>query len=74
MKGPEELPPGLAGLAAGRDVLDTTDAAWVLSRRPQTLRVWACSGTGPIRPVRRHGRLYWAVSDLAHYLAGAGSE
>lgn len=52
------------------EVLPTAPAAEAINRRPQTLRKWACSGTGPIRPVRIGGRLHWRVSDLAALLAG----
>lgn len=45
-------------------------AAFYLCRRPQTLRAWACLGTGPIRPIRIHGRLAWRVSDLRALLNG----
>jgi hypothetical protein len=39
-------------------------AAFYLSRRPQTLRKWACEDSGPIRPLRIYGRLAWRVADI----------
>jgi hypothetical protein len=51
-------------------VLPTTQAANLINRAPQTLRRWACTATGPIRPLRIHGRLHWRVSDLRTLLDG----
>ena len=65
-----QIPPGLAAIAAGRDFVTTEEAAKTLNRKPQTLRKYACLGTGSIRPVRVNGRLMWRVSDLARLLAG----
>lgn len=39
--------------------LTTEEAAYYLNRRPQTLRIWACKETGPLRPNRTFGRLDW---------------
>lgn len=50
-------------------ILDTDEAAKMLNRRPQTLRMWACKG-GPIAPVRIHGRLGWKVADVEALLNG----
>jgi hypothetical protein len=47
-----------------RPVVDTEHAAYYLMRRPQTLRSWACSDNGPLRPTRLNGRLAWSVADL----------
>jgi len=47
-----------------REHVDTACAAYHLGRKVQTLRAWACYENGPIRPVRIHGRLAWAVADL----------
>jgi hypothetical protein len=56
----------VAPLAAEtRPAVDTATAAHYLSRKPQTLRTWAChDGSGPLRPLRVHGRLLWRVADL----------
>ena len=51
-----------------RSALPTYEAAWHLSRAEQTLRVWACNESGPIRPIRLHGRLLWPVSELRRVL------
>jgi hypothetical protein len=40
-----------------RTMLATDAAAFYLNRKAQTLRVWACYESGPIRPVRVNGRL-----------------
>jgi len=47
-----------------REHVDTACAAYHLGRKAQTLRAWACHENGPLRPVRIHGRLAWAVADL----------
>jgi len=47
-----------------RSHVPTEAAAHYLSRRPQTLRGWACREDGPIRPHRVNGRLLWPVADL----------
>lgn len=44
--------------------VDTDCAAFHLNREPQTLRVWACKETGPIRPRRINGRLMWSTAEL----------
>jgi hypothetical protein len=51
-----------------RAAVDTATAAFHLSRRPQTLRGWACHEDGPLRPVRLHGRLLWRVSEIRRAL------
>jgi len=51
-----------------RTHLDTACAAYHLGRKPQTLRVWASSETGPLRPVRVNGRLAWPVADIRRVL------
>lgn len=53
-----------------RLALPTDEAAGHLSRQSQTLRFWACKGTGPIRPARVNGRLMWPVADLRKLLGG----
>ena len=51
-----------------RIAVSTACAAFHLSRKPQTLRGWACLENGPLRPVRVHGRLAWNVADLRRLL------
>jgi hypothetical protein len=46
----------------------TADAAYYLNRRPQTLRGWASTESGPLRPIRVNGRLAWPVSELRRVL------
>ena len=49
------------------NTLTTTEAAKALHRSAQTLRKWACTGSGPIQPVRigrPGGPLLWRVSDI----------
>ena len=54
-----------------RPTVETAAAAFYLNRRPQTLRDWACKQSGPIRPIRVHGRLAWPVSEIRRILGVA---
>lgn len=47
-----------------RSNLPTSEAAFHLNRAEQTLRLWACDESGPIRPLRINGRLAWPVAEL----------
>lgn len=51
-----------------RAALPTLEAAAHLGRAPQTLRLWACIESGPLRPLRIHGRLAWRTDDLRRLL------
>lgn len=51
-----------------RTHVDTACAAFHLGRRPQTLRVWASSEKGPLRPIRVNGRLAWPVAEIRRLL------
>lgn len=64
------IPPALAAVARGRDILPTNETAPLINRSDQTLRKWACLECGPIRPVRINGRLGWKVADIAALLNG----
>jgi len=52
-----------------RPAVDTAAAAHYLSRRPQTLRGWACLENGPLRPIRICGRLHWKTDDIRRLLS-----
>lgn len=54
-----------------RAAVDTETAAYHLSREPQTLRVWACRESGPLRPLRVHGRLAWPTAEIRRLLGVA---
>lgn len=62
--------PSTLDIAKSREVVSTTEAAFMLNRKPQTLRKWACLENGPIRPIRINGRLAWPVKELARLLVG----
>lgn len=51
-----------------RAAIPTSEAAFHLSRSPQTLRLWASQENGPIQPVRVNGRLAWPVDGLKRVL------
>ena len=54
-----------------RPTLSTEQAAALLHRKPQTLRKWASSGAGPVRPIRIFGRLAWPTAAIRKLLEGA---
>ena len=53
-----------------RPTVPTADAAHYLNRRPQTLRSWASTEQGPVRPVRIFNRLAWPVAAIRALLNG----
>jgi hypothetical protein len=48
----------------------TDAAAFYVNRKPQTMRSWACTEAGPLRPIRINGRLHWPVSQIKILLNG----
>jgi hypothetical protein len=54
-----------------RPAIPTAPAAYYLSRKQQTLRIWAMNDSGPIRPLRVHGRLLWPTAELRKLLGVA---
>ena len=56
-----------------RTAITTQEAAYHLSRKPQTLRAWACLENGAIRPVRINGRLAWPVAEIKRLLKGGAA-
>lgn len=52
-----------------RTHVDTSRAAFYLCRKPQTMRVWASTERGPIRPIRINGRLAWSVAEIRRLLS-----
>ena len=53
-----------------RTDVDTATAGHWLSRRPQTMRIWALTGH-PIQPRRINGRLAWPVAEIRRLLGVA---
>lgn len=53
-----------------RTHVETSCAAFHLTRKAQTLRAWACFENGPLRPVRIMGRLAWSVAEIRSLLNG----
>lgn len=51
-----------------RSAIPTAEAAHHLSRAHQTLWLWACKESGPIRPIRVNGRLAWPVDGIRRLL------
>jgi hypothetical protein len=51
-----------------RLVIPTSEAAIHLNRAQQTLRVWASTGSGPIRPKKINGRLAWRVDEILNLI------
>jgi hypothetical protein len=65
---PQQFPPLEL---VSRPTIPTEQAAYYLLRRPQTLRGWACTEDGPLRPVRINGRLGWPVAAIKAVLGVA---
>ncbi len=55
-----------------RPTVSTAAAAYYLDRKMQTLHIWACKESGPVRPVRVHGRLAWPVAEIRRVLGVEG--
>jgi hypothetical protein len=51
-----------------RAALPTCEAAFHLNRAQQTMRLWAMTEAGPIRPRRINGRLSWPVNEIKRLL------
>jgi hypothetical protein len=56
-----------------RPTVATDAAAHYLHLAPQTMRIYACKETGPIRPIRIPGcsRLHWRTDDIRRVLGVA---
>lgn len=54
-----------------RETMTTAQAAAALNRKPLTLNRWAWTNTGPVQPLRIHGRLAWPSDEIAALLNGA---
>ena len=57
-----------------RSGVETDCAAHHLNRKPQTLRTWACYGTGPIKPQRINGRFLWSTARLRELQANGDGQ
>ena len=68
----QTIPTGLAQVAAGRDLIPTSDFALSISRKSQTVRKNYCLNGEcfGIRPVKFGNRLLWKVSEIADLLNG----
>jgi hypothetical protein len=64
-KAPQQFPP-LESVTLPTVV--TAAAAYYLNRRPQTLRGWASTEMGPLRPIRICGRLAWSTAEIKRLL------
>ncbi len=70
-----EIPPVLAEISAGRDLIQTSEFAQAANRSSQTIRKNYCL-TGEcfgIRPVKFGNRLLWPVAKIAALLNGEGA-
>lgn len=54
-----------------RATMTTAQAAAALNRQPRTLNKWAFTKTGPVQPIRVHGRLLWPSDEIAALTQGA---
>ncbi len=64
------LPPALAEIAAGRDLIPTSDFAHSVTRAEQTIRKSYCLNGHAfgVRPVKFGNRLLWPVAEIAALL------
>ena len=51
-------------------LLKTEEAAELLRLKPQTLRKWACTGYGPIKPIKIGFSLRWKRSEIEYLMNG----
>ncbi|TFW28656.1 hypothetical protein [Massilia horti] len=51
-----------------RTHVSTACAAFWLGRKPQTLLMWNCHGTGPMRPIKSGRQLMWPVDEIRKHL------
>jgi hypothetical protein len=56
-----------------RSHVETACAAFHLTRKPQTMRAWACLENGPLRPLRINGRLAWPVAEIRRLTSGGAN-
>ena len=56
-----------------RPTVDTAAAAHYLHLAPQTMRIYACRESGPLRARRLPGssKLHWATADIRRLLSGS---
>lgn len=54
-----------------RPTVETAAAAHYLHLAEQTMRIYACKESGPIRPLRISGRLHWKTDDIRKLLGEA---
>jgi hypothetical protein len=69
------IPPGLAAIAAGRDLISTAEFAKSVTRATQTIRKNHClqGECFGIRPVKFGNRLLWPVAEIAALLNGGAA-
>lgn len=51
-------------IESGTSLVSTNDAATILGYKPNTLRVWASTGRGDLRPVMTGNGAKWRLSDI----------
>lgn len=51
-----------------KPALTTSEAAHYTNRACQTLRLWASTEAGPVRPLRVNGRLAWPTAEIKKLL------
>ncbi len=52
-----------------RPTVNTAAAAYYLHYAQQSMRIFACKDSGPLRPVRIGNRLHWKTDDIRRLLA-----
>jgi hypothetical protein len=54
-----------------RPTVGTAACAFYLQKAQQTLRIYACRDSGPLRPIRVGSHLHWRTSDIRRLLGVA---
>ena len=54
-----------------RPTVNTAAAAYYLHYAQQSMRIFACKESGPLRPIRIGNRLHWKTEDIRRLLAGS---
>lgn len=52
-----------------RPTVTTAAAAFYLHYAEQSMRIFACKSSGPIRPIRIGNRLHWSTEEIRRLLA-----
>lgn len=55
-------------IKSGTSLVSSKDAATILGLKTNTLRVWACTGSGDLKPIYTRKGAKWLLSDIRNLL------